>query len=383
MSAALGLVLALAATSHGAPAVMHVRANAAFTACLAPAVEAFNRSSPVPAALVAGEPDPPLDADLVVGDDAEMTRLLEGGAAELATAVDLGYLPWVTVVPMGADARSLSTAPDGVAVLGGRAGREARAFLGSLPADRLRVERDGALLGRAAYALVPRSLAGPGEHRPARVRPLVATAAVITGSLHAAEARRLLAYLRGGEGARLLAGCLDPAAASAAAAHAAATEYAQSVVDWWLPQCTVDRNGYKDPQQVVGGPDAANLGGRDNYRGIMSLGQGGFVTVDMVDSAADGPGADIRVFQATTGEPVTLYASLSASGPFVLVGLRVPCGTRTPGTFSNHCDFDLAGSGLASARFLKIEDGEIYPCLAAGTLTEGADIDAVQVLNPL
>ena len=193
---------------------------------------------------------------------------------------------------------------------------------------------------------------------------------------------RLLAFLRGPEGARALGGCFDAAPqASAAAAPAAAAEYAQSVVDWWLPQCTLDRNGYKDPQAVLGAPDAANLGGRDNYRGIMSMGQGGYVTVDMGMSAVDGPGADIRVFQATTGEPVTLYASASAAGPFVLVGLRIPCGVRSPGLFSNHCDFDLAGTGLASARFLRMEDGEVYPCLAGDTITEGTDIDAVQILN--
>jgi len=36
---------------------------------------------------------------------------------------------------------------------------------------------------------------------------------------------------------------------------------------------------------------------------------------------------------------------------------------------------------VAAARYLKIEDGEVYPCLAGGTVTEGADIDAVQVLS--
>jgi len=29
----------------------------------------------------------------------------------------------------------------------------------------------------------------------------------------------------------------------------------------------------------------------------------------------------------------------------------------------------------------KIEDGEIFPCLAAGSVTEGADIDAVELLG--
>jgi hypothetical protein len=49
--------------------------------------------------------------------------------------------------------------------------------------------------------------------------------------------------------------------------------------------------------------------------------------------------------------------------------------------FSNHCDFDLHGAGLAEARYFKIEDGEIYPCLERGTVTEGGDIDAIQILN--
>ena len=65
-----------------------------------------------------------------------------------------------------------------------------------------------------------------------------------------------------------------------------------------------------------------------------------------------------------------------------MVGLRVPCGERTGGgIFSNHCDFDLRAGGVASARYLKIEDGEIFPCLARGTVTEGADIDAVEILG--
>jgi hypothetical protein len=48
---------------------------------------------------------------------------------------------------------------------------------------------------------------------------------------------------------------------------------------------------------------------------------------------------------------------------------------------SNHCDFDLADAGMSSARYLKIEDGETYPCVSAGTFTEGADIDAVESLH--
>jgi hypothetical protein len=363
---------------------VRVRASAAFAACLAPALDSVARAAGVPVVLVTADPDPPQDADLVIGDDLEMTRLLESGTAEVASAVDLGQIPWVTVVPEGAPGGSVSAfATEPVAVLGGRAGREARASLGTLAAARLAVTSDAGELRRARYALVPRSLAGTGERRASAVRPLVATAALIAGSPRRAAAARLLARLAGTEGRHALGACFDPmpaASAQAAPARAAAV-YAQSVVDWWMPACSLARNRYVDPNEVLGPPDAVNLGGQDNYLGFISLGQGGYVTVDTGVTFLDGDGPDVRVYQTTTGEAVTLYASASPQGPFTLVGLRVPCGVRSPGIFSNHCDFDLHDGGLASARYLKIEDGEIYPCLAAGTVTEGADIDAVEILG--
>ena len=150
-----------------------------------------------------------------------------------------------------------------------------------------------------------------------------------------------------------------------------------------MPACSLARNRYVDPHEVLGPPDAVNLGGQDNYLGFISLGQGGYVTVDMGVTFADANGPDVRVYQTVSGagEPVTLYASTLPQGPFTLVGLRVPCGERSPGLFSNHCDFDLRAGGLAAARYLKVEDGEIFPCLAAGSVTEGADIDAVELLG--
>ena len=107
------------------------------------------------------------------------------------------------------------------------------------------------------------------------------------------------------------------------------------------------------------------------------------MTVDMGDTAVDGPGADIRVYQVTGNEPVTLYAATSAQGPFTLVALREDCGTRVPGAdnWERYCNFNLRDAGMAEARYFKIEDGEIYPCLAGGTVTEGADIDAIEILN--
>jgi hypothetical protein len=383
--AALALLVVMRAdlrpTSAAEREAVHVRASAAFAACLAPALDSFTRATGTPVALTIAEPDPAQDADLVVGDDLEMTRLLEGAGAEVATAVDLGQVPWVLVVPEGSPAGPVSAlaATDTVAVLGGRAGREARAFLGGTSPGRIVLSQDREELGRARQALVPRPLAGRGERRPSELRPLVATAAIVAGSPRSADARRLLAFLAGPDGRRALGACFDPMAKSSTAGRAG---YAQAVVDWWLPQCTLAHNDYNDPEEVLGPPDAVNLGG-GRYQGFMSLGQGGYVTVDMGVTIRDVSGPDVRVYQTVSGagEPVTLYASSSPDGPFTLVGLRVPCGERSQGVFSNHCDFDLAAGGVASARYLRVEDGEIYPCLSGGTVSEGADVDAVEILG--
>lgn len=363
------LPLALSALAGPASAdALRVRANEAFAPCLRPVLTAFTNQTGRATVLDVGAPDPPRGAALVVGDDSEMTRLLEGGRADVRTAADLGDLPWVTVAPPGAQVRSLA------GVTG------ARESLAGLPPGSLVVSRDAAELSSATYALVPRSLAGPGDHVRADVTPLVATAAVVVGSPDEAAARRLLAFLQGPHARAVLGACLD-ARPTAVGATGVAAPYATAVADWWVPACSLARNGYNNPAELVGPPDALNLGGRDNYRGLMSLGQGGWVTLDMGATVVNGPGADIRIYQATSNEEVTVYASASASGPFTLLGLREPCGRRGLGTFSNFCEFDLAAGPLAEARFLKIEDGEIYPCLSGDTLTEGADIDAVQALN--
>jgi hypothetical protein len=372
-------------SSAAAAEPVRVRASAAFAACLAPALDAVAPAAGVSVVLTTADPDPAQDADIVIGDDVEMTRLLESGTAEVATALDLGQEPWVTVVPEGSPRGAVSAfAAEPVAVLAGRAGREARASLG-LAAGRLALTDDARALRRSRYALVPRSLAGTGERRASAVRPLVATAALIAGSPRRAAAARLLARLAGADGRRALESCFDPmpsASAQVAPARGAAV-YARSVVDWWLPACSLASNRYVDPNEALGPPDAVNLGGADNYLGFISLGQGGYVTVDTGITFTDIEGPDVRVYQteAGAGEPVTVYASLTPQGPFTLVGLRVPCGERSPGLFSNHCDFDLRAGGVTSARYLKIEDGEIFPCLARGTVTEGADIDAVEILG--
>ena len=396
-AAALATVIALAVAvtpSAAAPGEVVVRASEAFAPCLAPALASFRRETGVHARLEVKDPDPAVGADVVVGDDSELTRVLEGGSANLASALDLGFIPWVFVSPPGApaDVKAAAAMAERVVALGGPLGDQARATLGvRFALDRLRVTRDAAELRGARYALVPRSLAGAGQLRAVPVPPLVAVAAAVNDAANGPGAGRLLEFLKSSRGRAALSACISPASEAEAGGRdtigqeplaTSAPVYAAAVVDWWLPRCSLEHNGYNDPSRVIGAPDAVALGGKDEYLGFMSLGQAGYVTVDTGVPAVDGDGPDVRVFQTVSSEPVTLYAASSPQGPFKLVGLQVRCGVRTSGIFSHHCDFDLAGTGLAEARYFKIEDGEIYPCLKAGTMTEGADIDAIQVLNP-
>jgi hypothetical protein len=156
--------------------------------------------------------------------------------------------------------------------------------------------------------------------------------------------------------------------------------YAKSVVDWHVRPCSLAENHYNDPNQVLGPPNAGGSG-PDSFFGFMSLGDDGYVTVDMETCAVDEPGTDVRVYQSVAREPVTLWAAGSPAGPFQLLQSKVPCGGRVPGVFSRDCEFDLADAEVDEARYFKIEDGENYPC-PGDTVTEGADIDAIEVLHP-
>jgi hypothetical protein len=364
--AAVLLVLALQAPLFAAEPV-RVRSSVAFAPCLDPALAAFRAQAGTPATLDVAEPGDLAGIDLVVGDDSELTALLEGGRLEGET--DLGSIPWVRT---GGD--SASTAAADLVVLGGAAGRRALQSVG-----RARMSVDAGELRTAPRRLVPRSLAGPGSHRAANVGPLIATAAVVLKGARQPAARELLAFLSGPRGQAALAGCLGTVARTAA--PDAQASYAVAVVDWWLPRCSLERNMHNDPNATIGAPDAARVSA-DRYRGMFSTGQGGYVVVDAGVTVVDGPGADVRVYQTTSSEPVTLYAASSPQGPFVPIALREFCGVRSGGgVFSMNCEFDLRAAGVAEARYLKVEDGELYPCMAGGTATEGADIDAVQILN--
>jgi hypothetical protein len=150
------------------------------------------------------------------------------------------------------------------------------------------------------------------------------------------------------------------------------------VTDWWVPRCSLEQDIYNDPQKAVGPPDAAGFGPND-FTGFVSLGFGGRVTLDFRGCVTDRPGPDLRVFQAVSGEPVSVYVSTSPDGGFTLLEARKGCGERFAG-IQGYCDFDLATAGVTQARYVRVEDGELFPC-PGGTRSEGADLDAVQALG--
>jgi hypothetical protein len=163
--------------------------------------------------------------------------------------------------------------------------------------------------------------------------------------------------------------------------QASGDPYAKDWVDWFVPGCSLAMNHYNDPDDVLGEPDAGGRG-PDSFFGFLSLGFEGWIDVDMRSCAEDRPGADVRVWQAVSSEGVVLYAAGRPEGPYVRIrGVR-NCGRPSPDEFSNYCDFDLAEAEIEEARYFRVEDGEGTPCNQAGTPSEGADIDAVEILHP-
>jgi len=166
--------------------------------------------------------------------------------------------------------------------------------------------------------------------------------------------------------------------ASPSACTGTPSAYGRTVTEWWVPRCSLEQNIFNDPQTALGPPDATGVG-PEAYTGFISLGFGGRVTVDLGGCVADQPGADLRVYQAVSSEEVSVYVSTAPDGPFTLVEALKSCGQRIDGV-KGYCDFDLATAGVTQARYVRVEDGELFPC-PGGTRSEGADLDAVQALG--
>ncbi len=149
--------------------------------------------------------------------------------------------------------------------------------------------------------------------------------------------------------------------------------------EWWVPRCSLDYNIYNDPQTALGPPDAAGFG-PEGYTGFISLGFGGRVTLDLGGCLRDRPGNDLRVFQAVSSEPVSVYVSASPDGPFTL--LEAPRALRRARSTPSRATATSTSRTATwrEARYVRVEDGELWPC-PGGTRSEGADLDAVQVLG--
>jgi hypothetical protein len=115
------------------------------------------------------------------------------------------------------------------------------------------------------------------------------------------------------------------------------------------------------PTAAIGPPDG----------GSFSLGKGGWAVLDMgaTTPIVDRPGADLTVREGDgTAEGYTVYAASDWKGPFVSLGT---------GTGTN--SFDLAGSGLPQARFVKIvDDGDGV----ASAPDAGFELDSVETAIP-
>jgi hypothetical protein len=154
--------------------------------------------------------------------------------------------------------------------------------------------------------------------------------------------------------------------------------YGKAVTDWWVPLCSLAQNIYNDPAAALGPSDAGGSG-PDKFTGFVSLGFGGRVTLDMGGCVNDRSGNDLRVFQAVGSEPLSVYVSLSPAGPWRLLEARKTCGERVTAQ-RGYCDFDLATASVTRFRYVRVEDGELWPC-PGDSLSEGADLDAVQALG--
>ena len=203
----LALVVATAST---APAPLRVRASPLTRPCVAAAAGLYERTSGQAIAVEAGalgESSSAEGADVVVGADAELNRIIESGASHPELDVDVARIPWVLVGAPGSapDLAALQRSSEAVGVLGGVAAREARRVLGQqgFASSRLRgLDRtDGPLrLTRGEMAIVPLSLAGDLPEASLSLPPITARALGVRSSGRHEAARAFLGFLTGGPG---------------------------------------------------------------------------------------------------------------------------------------------------------------------------------------
>jgi hypothetical protein len=207
VSTTLVLFLAAAVPPGPSPA-LRVRASAVVAPCVQAAVRAWPSGRVEVEAAAPAEPGP---ADVIVASAVELTRALEGSAAQIGSDVDVARVPWVVQVRAGGPAgvrRAADVAASGaeVAIPDSPAAYEARRWAAGPGGGRFRAAQ-GRALREAPVALVPLTLAGDGERLPVDVPPMIVRAAVAADPARPADARALVAFLASPEGQKAFAEC--------------------------------------------------------------------------------------------------------------------------------------------------------------------------------
>jgi PKD repeat protein len=116
------------------------------------------------------------------------------------------------------------------------------------------------------------------------------------------------------------------------------------------------------------GNTPASLGPPDNIN--YSLGKSGYCMIDMQYPVIDSPGPDLIVYEGDASpESFTCFGGSTIDGPWISLG----AGTGTT-------EFDLAGSGLTEAQYIKlIDDGDG----TANAANAGFDLDAIKAMAPV
>lgn len=216
MKPSIAAILALLVAGASAPGELRVKASPAVSPCVAAAIPSFRQTSGTRVVLQTGEVwgvSSAEGADVVVAIEEELTRVIEGGAASPDLDVDVARIPWVLLATSrgpAPDLHALERSSLRVLVLGGAVGREARKSLQHLPPDRIRtVAAPGGpvRLEAGEVAVVPLSLAGPGEVSRVPIPPLLVRAVGVRASPRPELARAFLEFLTGERGGAVFAAC--------------------------------------------------------------------------------------------------------------------------------------------------------------------------------
>jgi hypothetical protein len=212
------LVALLAATPAAAPTPLRVKASPAVAPCVAAAALEYERSTGRKLAVETGALGSATSADgadVVVGADEELNRIIESGASHPDLDLDVARIPWVLVGAPGTaapDLRALGRSATRVRTLSGVVAREAWRSLaqqGLAPerADRRADVRAPLRLEPGEAAVVPLSLAGPGPVSSLSVPPITARALGVRASARKDAARAFLDFLAGGPGNEAFRAC--------------------------------------------------------------------------------------------------------------------------------------------------------------------------------